>query len=173
MPNSQPTSLRRGTYTHTHTPTPTPTNWFPNMDRFNSCAPQPTPQLLGTLSPHRWSGLTMDAREPKSSGNSTLESFEKPNPNIAPFSSKASKAWRYLNAPVRPCGFVELQLIIITFCTGLQGQQSTFLPSKPLHSHANNSPWLQMPSPSPTSTVSHPTRPATRSFSCSQPPCLK
>ena len=92
------------------------------MDRPSPCPPPPTPLFLGTLSSHRWSGLTVDPRDPKSSGNSTLD-LEKPSQNIASFSSRS---WKYLNAPVRPCGFVELQLILITFCTGLQGQQPTY-----------------------------------------------
>ncbi|KAK0618577.1 DUF1275 domain protein [Bombardia bombarda] len=41
-------------------------------------------------------------------------------PPPKPPCSPATKAWQYLNAQVRPSLFAEFELIILTFCTGLQ-----------------------------------------------------
>ncbi|KAK3937070.1 hypothetical protein QBC46DRAFT_393619 [Diplogelasinospora grovesii] len=45
------------------------------------------------------------------------------NPRLQPSktpSSFASRAWQHLKAPVRPSGFAEFELTLLTFCTGLQ-----------------------------------------------------
>lgn len=41
-----------------------------------------------------------------------------------------SRTWRYLNETIRPSTFVELELLILTFCIGLQGK-STQTPPPP------------------------------------------
>lgn len=56
---------------------------------------------------------------------------KEPSQHQQPF---ASRAWAYLNEDVRPSHFAEMQLVLLTFCIGLQG---TFLFSS-----------LPLPSPS-------------------------
>ncbi|KAH8891017.1 DUF1275 domain protein [Thozetella sp. PMI_491] len=40
--------------------------------------------------------------------------------NGMPLNSFSSRAWNHLTAPVRPGSFVELELLLLTFCTGIQ-----------------------------------------------------
>ncbi|KAK4217687.1 hypothetical protein QBC37DRAFT_414371 [Rhypophila decipiens] len=64
----------------------------------------------------------MGPQPPNSRVNSSQTSLDTlhSEPASAERTSFSSRTWKYLNAPVRPCGFVELQLLVTTFCTGLQ-----------------------------------------------------
>lgn len=43
--------------------------------------------------------------------------------------SRKPSAIRYLTQDIRPSLFAELQLVLLTFCTGIQGKPIPFLPS--------------------------------------------
>ncbi len=76
------------------------------------------------------SSFTMPARDKESTpGSTTSTVMEDPESqqhdpsktHLQP-PSALSRAWDYLNEDVRPSGLVEAELLILTFCIGLQGQ---------------------------------------------------
>jgi hypothetical protein len=64
-----------------------------------------------------------DKQLPTSSGSSTEGVTEEQRSNVstAPMSTK-DKLWVYLTGNVRPTILAEIQLLILTFCIGLQGK---------------------------------------------------
>ncbi|KAK3329543.1 hypothetical protein B0H66DRAFT_541416 [Apodospora peruviana] len=65
----------------------------------------------------------MEPQENKSVDDSRHGSFNVPaqRPQTSnDQTSSSSRTWQYLNAPVRASGFAEFELLLLTFCTGLQ-----------------------------------------------------
>lgn len=59
------------------------------------------------------------------SSPSTMGAPESPqydSPKIQTQPSALSRAWSYLNEDVRANGLAEIELLILTFCIGLQGK---------------------------------------------------
>jgi len=65
----------------------------------------------------------MNSQETKPTG-STRPSFETKCSSTTELEKNSSflfKAWVYVNNSIRPNGLAEVQLILLTFCIGLQG----------------------------------------------------
>lgn len=123
---------------------------------------------------------TLPASTPRSSKIQTQESF-------------LSKTRRHLTESVRPSTFAEIELLILTFCTGIQGKHYKqpsrltncffsflflfsfyflflkiyiiYIKVQEDHLRTNMSQTKKMPSPSPITTASPPTRRVTPSSS--------
>lgn len=82
----------------------------------------PRPSLLS---------VNMDSQEttPSPSGHPSFDDGQRPMPqpkSLEPVTSitppKGSKVSRYLNGRIKPTFYAECQLILLTFCIGLQGE---------------------------------------------------
>lgn len=45
-------------------------------------------------------------------------------PVLKTTNTSSSRLWKHLTADVRPSCLAEVELLLLTFCTGLQGEQS-------------------------------------------------
>lgn len=81
-------------------------------------------------------------------------------PALTTSNTFSSRIWRHLRADVRPSNLAEVELLLLTFCTGLQGKFTTLRGHTP---HSLTPPSMRFLSL--ISIVSHPTKQATPSSS--------
>ena len=62
----------------------------------------------------------MASQEPTSSASYILGSENTTAP-VTMSQSPVSKTWSYFSSLVRPTSFAELELVLLTFCIGIQG----------------------------------------------------
>ncbi|KAK0733489.1 DUF1275 domain protein [Lasiosphaeria miniovina] len=63
-------------------------------------------------------GLLSSSSSARSSSDGSLEG--KHGPSVTELPSRAPTAWEYLNATVKPSALAEVELLLLTFCIGLQ-----------------------------------------------------
>ncbi|KAI4869252.1 hypothetical protein F4820DRAFT_45949 [Hypoxylon rubiginosum] len=63
----------------------------------------------------------VEAQDPPQPGRSGSVQTANSKPTLSPEpTSIASRAWSHMLEPVRPSGFAEFELLLLTFCTGIQ-----------------------------------------------------